>query len=151
MGPETTRGHLYIKPPMRLLLFWASNCTRLSAQCHFTGPKSLDFLPRQLVSLDWADKSSQGRTTISCTGATRAQLTNQGRTLFICTLRVPIHLSFNSQQGPPLSMSIEPFYEYWALVERCTRNCKTYREPRNWFPAWRACTATLFDVMSLHL
>ncbi len=28
---------------------------------------------------------------------------HQGRTPFICTLWVPIHLSFNSQQGPPLS------------------------------------------------
>jgi hypothetical protein len=34
--------------------------------------------------------------------AKQAQQTNQGRTPFICTLRVPIHLSFNCQQGPPL-------------------------------------------------
>jgi hypothetical protein len=33
----------------------------------------------------------------------RTQRTNQGRTLFICTLWVPICLSFNSQQGPSLS------------------------------------------------
>ncbi len=32
-----------------------------------------------------------------------AQLANQGRTPFFCTLWVPIHLSFNSQQWPPLS------------------------------------------------
>ncbi len=32
----------------------------------------------------------------------QAQRTNQGRTPFICTLWVPIHLSFNSHQGPPL-------------------------------------------------
>jgi hypothetical protein len=31
------------------------------------------------------------------------QRTNQGRTPLICTLWVPIHLSFNSQQGPPFS------------------------------------------------
>ncbi len=54
---------------------------------------------------------------IFCTGLTRAskteqkslvparqaQRTNQRRTNFICTLWVSIHLSFNSQQGPPLS------------------------------------------------
>ncbi len=38
---------------------------------------------------------------ISITGTT-SKLTNPGRTPFICTLLVPIHLSFNSQQGPPL-------------------------------------------------
>ncbi len=35
--------------------------------------------------------------------AQRAQRTNQGRTPFICTPWVPICLSFNSRQGPPLS------------------------------------------------
>ncbi len=35
--------------------------------------------------------------------ARRAQVTSQGRTPFLCTLWVPIHLSFNSQKGPPLS------------------------------------------------
>ncbi len=57
------------------------------------------------------------RKIIFCTGLTRAakagrnsivparrvQRTNQGRTPFICTLWVPIHLSFNSQQGPLFS------------------------------------------------
>ncbi len=33
------------------------------------------------------------------------QRTNQGRTPIICSLWVPIHLSFNSRQGPPLSVS----------------------------------------------
>jgi hypothetical protein len=33
------------------------------------------------------------------------QRTNQGRTPIICPLWVPIHLSFNSRQGPPLSIS----------------------------------------------
>ncbi len=57
------------------------------------------------------------RRKIYCTGLTRAakaeqkslvparqaQWTNEGRTPFICTLWFPIHLSFNSQHGPPLS------------------------------------------------
>ncbi len=34
--------------------------------------------------------------------ARQAQRTNQGGAPFICTLWVPIHLSFNSQQGQPL-------------------------------------------------
>ncbi len=57
------------------------------------------------------------RKIIFCTGLTRAakagqksivparkaQRTNQGMTSFICTPRVPVCLSFDSQQGPPLS------------------------------------------------
>ncbi len=57
------------------------------------------------------------RKIIFCSGLTRAakagqksivparqtQRTNQGRIPYICTPRVPIHLSFNSQQGQPLS------------------------------------------------
>ncbi len=35
--------------------------------------------------------------------ARQARRTNQGKAPLICTLRVPKHLSFNSQQGPPLS------------------------------------------------
>ncbi len=35
----------------------------------------------------------------------RAKRTNQGRAPFICTLWVPVCLSFNSQQRPPLSVS----------------------------------------------
>jgi len=35
--------------------------------------------------------------------ARRVQRANQGRIHFCCTLWVPIHLSFNSQQGPPVS------------------------------------------------
>ncbi len=38
--------------------------------------------------------------------ARQAQRTNQGRIPFICTLWVPIHLSFNSQQGPPGFVSL---------------------------------------------
>ncbi len=50
----------------------------------------------------WADHSNQGRIKVSYTG--RAVLMNQcGRTPFICTRRVPIHLCCNSVQGPPLS------------------------------------------------
>ncbi len=66
-------------------------------------------------------KQYQARKKIFCTGPTtavkaekkslvparQALRTNQGRTTFICTLWVPIHLSFNSQQGPPLySLSV---------------------------------------------
>jgi hypothetical protein len=42
--------------------------------------------------------------------ARQTQRTNQGRTPIVCTLRVPIHLSFNSQQGPPLSISLFKTY-----------------------------------------
>jgi hypothetical protein len=40
---------------------------------------------------------------IFCIPARQAQQTNQERIPFICSLLVSIHLSFNSQQGPPLS------------------------------------------------
>ncbi len=48
--------------------------------------------------LYWGDKSSQGKTKISCTCKTSQ--TNKPR---VCPLWVLIHLSFNSQQGSPLS------------------------------------------------
>jgi hypothetical protein len=40
----------------------------------------------------------------SLVSARPAQGTSQGRTPFICTLSVPIHLSFNNQQGPAPSI-----------------------------------------------
>ncbi len=53
--------------------------------------------------LYWIDQSCKGEIKISYTAARRAQPGNQGRTPSICTLWVPIHLSFNSQKEPPLS------------------------------------------------
>jgi hypothetical protein len=47
----------------------------------------------------------------------QAQRTNQGRALFICTPSVPICLSFNSQQGPPLScLSCWHFIGLYSIV-----------------------------------
>ncbi len=40
-----------------------------------------------------------------------------GRTLFICTPWVPIHLKFNSQQGPPLS-TISGWTKFCCLFSR---------------------------------
>ncbi len=52
--------------------------------------------------LYWVDHSNQGRIKVSYTG--RAVLMYLcGRTPFIYTRRVPIHLCCNSEQGPPLS------------------------------------------------
>jgi hypothetical protein len=48
----------------------------------------------------WAAKAGQRSLFVL---AWQAQRTNQRRTLFLCTLGVPICPSFNSQQGPPLS------------------------------------------------
>ncbi len=70
--------------------------------CWAMGTKELKLCTaRKKRFLYWADKGSQDRTKISCTGTTSP--TNQPRKdLFYCPLWVPIHLSFNSQQGPPL-------------------------------------------------
>ncbi len=74
------------------------------------------------------------RKKICCTGLTRAvkarqkclvparkaQRTNQGRNSFICATKVPICLSFNSQQGPPLyGLSC---YNYPPPVLQCIRS-----------------------------
>ncbi len=76
------------------------------------------------------------REKIFCTGPTRAakaeqkslvpalkaQQTNQEKTPLICPLWVPIHLSFNSQQGPPLSslsgwsISLAGFFSTFASL-----------------------------------
>ncbi len=47
------------------------------------------------------DLNSQGKTAL--VPARQAQRSNQERISFVCPLWVPIHLRFNSQQGPPLS------------------------------------------------
>ncbi len=75
-----------------------------------------------------------GEEKIVCTGPARAakagqkslvltrqaQQTNQGRTPFICcTLWVPIHLSFNSQQGPPLSSLSATSPLAWMQPQKC--------------------------------
>jgi hypothetical protein len=74
-----------------------------------------------------------GEEKIFCTGPPRAakaeqkslvparqgQRTNQGKTPFYCILRVPIHLRFNSQQGPLLSIvSGLSFRRNWAPPEK---------------------------------
>jgi hypothetical protein len=65
--------------------------------------------------LFWADKSiEQPRQNKYLALARQAQWINQGRTPFICTLWVPIHLSFNSQQGPPLSIVSLEWAEDWV-------------------------------------
>ncbi len=48
------------------------------------------------------NRSSQGRKK-TLVPKRQAKQTNQWRTSLICSLWVPIHCSFNSQQGPPLS------------------------------------------------
>ena len=52
--------------------------------------------------LYWATRATKGRQK-SHVLAQRAHRTNQERIHFICISWVPMHLSFNSQQGPPLS------------------------------------------------
>jgi hypothetical protein len=59
--------------------------------------------------------------------AWQAQRTNQGRTPLICTPWVPIHLSFNSQQGPPL-VSLVLFHKknrnLVAWAQGVTKRCR---------------------------
>ncbi len=98
---------------------------------------------------------------ISILQAQRAQRTNQGRGPF--TLRVPICLSFNSQQGPPLSgLSGWPFggIIFWLFYEmkfRCVKlfslSMQTLQEPRVQFNLsilrhsgnWRDCSWSNFE------
>jgi hypothetical protein len=54
--------------------------------------------------LYWTDSKKEGQK--SLVPAWRAQWTNQGRTPSICTHWVPVCLSFNSQQGPTLLVSL---------------------------------------------
>jgi hypothetical protein len=63
---------------------------------------------RKKIFLDWADWSSQGWTKISCNGTT-SPMNQPGRSSFMCTLWVAIHLSFNSQQG----LSMSSLYNAW--------------------------------------
>jgi hypothetical protein len=75
----------------------------------------------------WGVQSSQK----SLVPARQAQRTNQERTPFVCTLWVPIHTSFNSQQGPPLS-GLFRFECMWQWVKgelnRCIRKSSIYSD-----------------------
>ncbi len=62
--------------------------------------------------------------------ARQAQRTNQERTPFICTLWVPVHLSLNSQQGPPIS-SLSARYYYLNPNVQCTYMFKSKAFLRN--------------------
>ncbi len=55
----------------------------------------------------------------------RAHWTNQERTSFICTCWVPICLSFNSQQGPPLS-SLSAYFFGWLVTWACRANTRDF-------------------------
>ncbi len=81
----------------------------------------------------WADWGSQGITKLFCTGTT-SQRTNQGRTPSICTLWVPIHLSSNSQQGPPLSSLFAQKY-IWECFLPWLIYC-SLSGTREYFPFW---------------
>ncbi len=67
--------------------------------------------------LCWADYRAAMAEQKPLVPARQAQRTNQERTPFICPLWVPIHRSFNSQQGPPISnLSGAPNARLWAKV-----------------------------------
>ncbi len=66
----------------------------------------------------WGVQSSQK----SLIPARQAQRTNQERTPFVCTIWVPIHTSFNSQQGPPLS-GLFRFEFMWQWVKGELNRC----------------------------
>jgi hypothetical protein len=71
----------------------------------------------------------------------QAQRTNQGRTPFISTLWVQIHLSFNSQQGPHLSDLSDRHYELWSihqLLHEEYTGTGTVLFHRNTYRLWRA-------------
>jgi hypothetical protein len=84
---------------------------------------------------------------ISCTGKTSPS--NHPRTLSICTLWVPIHLSFNSQQGPPLSSFSDVYililFCHWLLV-LCPKLIKFSFTKA--LPAW-SVTVSLYQNGSL--
>jgi hypothetical protein len=71
--------------------------------------------------------------------ARQAQQTTQGRTPFICTLRVPVCLGFNSQQGPPSLASLtlvlfKGLYALYLLTSKESKpgtNCFAYCSGRN--------------------
>jgi hypothetical protein len=70
--------------------------------------------------------------------APKDQQTNKGRTPFICTHWVSIHLSFNSQQVPPLSSLSGVNFTSPAPTQLCSRRCldrylkKTYTFSSVW-------------------
>jgi hypothetical protein len=59
---------------------------------------------RKKIFLYWADYRAAKAGQNSFVPAWRAQRTNKERTTFICTLGIPICLSFNTPQRPPLSI-----------------------------------------------
>jgi hypothetical protein len=94
----------------------------VETETHFKRQATLhDCLPSLLGDGDKGIKIVYDEEKISSTGPTgaamagqkslvparRAQRTNQGRTSFICTPRVPICHSFNSQRGHPSLVSLE--------------------------------------------
>jgi hypothetical protein len=114
--------------------YWTNQSRKIFSGHNQHGQKLLQYQPeihtkRQATQHDWPPsllgdrnkgiETSYGEEKIFWTGLTRAakaeqkslvpawqqaQLTNQGRSPFMCTLWVDIHLSFNSQQGPSLSI-----------------------------------------------
>ncbi len=81
------------------------SCTHWLRPRNPPNPPHLDLYTRALlVSKErWHLFVTPCRTEISLVAARQAQRTNQGMTPNICTPWVPICLSFNSQNGPPLS------------------------------------------------
>ncbi len=71
------------------------------------------------IELTRADKAEKK----SLVPAQQAQRTNQGRIPFNCTLWVPIHLSFNSQQGPSLSSLSGHSHETQIFYCPCKNSC----------------------------
>ncbi len=102
-----------------------------------------------------------GEEKIFCTGPTRAakadqkslvparqtQRTNQGRNPVICSLWVPIPLSFNSQQGQPLSSTSGYTIGTLAVMAVKTTENKIHW-PSRCLRLWLRVTTSAFDSSS---
>jgi hypothetical protein len=103
------------------LLFWSETHTNRQATRYGWLPSSLlGTGDTRINSVRWGQTFYSELTRAveaelkSLVPARQAQRTNQRRIPFICTLWVPIHLSFNSQQGPPFSILFG--YDFFLLI-----------------------------------
>jgi hypothetical protein len=78
----------------------------------------------------------------------QAQQISQGRTSFICTLLVPIQHSFNSQQGPPLTI-----ISLFLPEPKESRRCRTEKGKKNLYFRFKLCAKNLVfsSVINCHL
>ncbi len=117
-------------------LAYTETHTKRQATQHGCLPRLLRYGDKGIeIEYDWGK--------IFCTGPTSAakakqkslvrtrqgQRTNQGKTPIDCILWVPIHPSFNSQQGPPLSSLSGHSHETQIFYCPCKSSCAPSSPP----------------------